>query len=52
MRTPIDTDDKNPDAKRKSRWPEIDIWFVLVALIALSILLMLTFEVWIHPFSD
>ena len=28
------------------RWPQIDIWFVLVVLIAISVLALMTFELW------
>ena len=52
MRTSFDARDKNDVAERNSRWPEIDVWFVVVVLIALSILALFTFEIWIpHPFS-
>ena len=29
------------------RWPEIDIWFVVVVLLGASIVAILTFELWV-----
>lgn len=46
MKTSFDTNGSG-DAERNSRWPQIDIWFVAVVLVALSIFVLLTFELWV-----
>lgn len=46
------TDGGEQDARRDSRWPEIDVWLIVVVLLGLAIFALLTFEIWIsHPFS-
>ena len=48
---PGSTDGEEQNVGRAWRWPEIDVWLIVTVLLALVLLALLTFELWIpHPF--